>query len=200
MMYSLITGKKLPEMKYASIAFVVILMLAAGTMQAQYGARNAAFFRPKLRAIYIEALPLGSPCAGLGLDIDAGRAYEDSDSSSSYGLGVRGWVGAGDPVSPLSAKFGNDMYLDIDGLLCGSLELENFSAALLTGYGYRIWDGESGLPSGHRLKIGVELDLMVLDGLMALRIRAMGAAPTSAGKFEYGPVALGLAFGWLGNR
>ena len=100
-------------------------------------------------------------------------------------------------VSPLSSRFGKDWYEDFDVLLRGSLVVENFSAALLTGYSYRIWDGESGLPSGHRLKIGVELNYPIVGGRIVLRARAMGVALASNGEFEYGPVALGAAIGWF---
>lgn len=187
-------------MKSVLVFVVVLVAMVSGSAYAQSGRDRDAFFTPGLRSVWLEGLVLGLPAAGLGVDLDAARSYEDSDSSSAAGLGIRGYFGAGYPLQTFALKYNSDFYVDFDLLLRGALVVEGFSAALLTGYGYRIWNRASELSSGHRLKLGVEMNYALLNGRIIIRGRAMGAMSTANGDTELGPVALGVAIGWFREK
>ncbi len=184
-------------MKSAYIFVFVLAAIVNTSLYAQSGGDRDAFFTPGMRSVWLEGLILGLPAVGLGVDVDVARTYEDSDSSSAAGLGFRGCFGSGYPQEGSGVKYGSDTYMDMDALIRGSLVVEGFSAALLTGYGYRVINGEFSSPSGHRLKFGVEINYPLLNGRIMLRGRAMGALLAPNGKTELGPIALGVAFGWF---
>jgi hypothetical protein len=184
-------------MKFVSLLVLFQLAALCVEVHAQYGRPRDAWLAPGMRSVHLEGLLIGIPSLGLGADMDLARGYEYADSSSSYGLGVRAWLGAGYIESAFGATFAPDWYADADMLLGGSLVVEDFSAAILTGYGYRIWHGTSAYPSGHRLKFGAELNYMVYPGRIELRLRVMAAALAPGGEIEIGPLALGVAIGWF---
>ncbi|MCZ7557590.1 MAG: hypothetical protein M5R41_14425 [Bacteroidia bacterium] len=187
-------------MKVVSLLVLFLVSVLCVQAHAQYGRPRDSWLQPKLRSVHLEGLLLGIPSLGVGVDMDLSRGYEYADSSSSYGVGVRSSLGAGYVESSFGAKYAPDWYADADVLLRGSLVVEGFSAAILSGYGYRIWHGESAYPSGHRLKFGAELNYVVYQGRIALRFRVMGAALGTNGNVEVGPLALGVAFGWFRRK
>lgn len=185
-------------MKRTVVLVIITFWMMTGQSNAQNDSTSTIGWRPQVESVWMEGLVLPFwPVLGAGIDVDLFRnSIVDQDRLHSS-AGIRFWYGTGTDVEHFADKYGTRAYYDADALLQGVVTQGRFFASVQTGYSYRRWPDRPPEYSGSRVKTGIELNYMIYQNRIALRLRAMGSLWGPDDEIEWGPVSLGIAMGWF---
>lgn len=164
-------------------------------------------FSPNILGAWVEVLVLPIPvfpCFGTGIDISLINVrLPDSEPDKSYNsVLMRFWYGGLFDESLMSNMKSHRFWVDHDLLLGWSCTFnKRFSLRFFCGYGYREFkDKEWNEYSGSRFKYGIELNDVLIDPFLSVRLRLMAASfGNTFRSIEPGPIAIGFSVGWFNN-
>ena len=177
-------------------------VVPTGNMRAHHRASSGYIMDIRLQAVWAEVLFLPGPhtAAGAGAGIAILRNMPNRYDQWRQSLAMRLWYGIGTDWTHFKLRQGTEYYTDADVLLEASAAYRGFSSAFMAGYSYRRWPDMQPEYSGSRLKLGAELNYMLIRDRIALRFRLMGSFFGPEDDIEYGPISLGFVFGWFDSE